>query len=317
MDGEDSSVESGESRVESPGQKTDNKKLTSDHFFPFYQRPLWQKILVVLAGPAVNIIFGMIVFSTLYSLYGIPQEIHIPPTITAISENSPAQKSGIKENDVVISISKNDGSEKKDTSAVKEIIAYVNAHRGETLKLTVNRDGSTQSLDVYARKESEIPAGQGTIGVSLSDVQIKPKFYPGIEQVARGTIFGVTQSLKFGKTILVALGGIGSSLLSGHIPGDVAGPVGIAHEVQKQDLFASGWASTFNFAALLSINLGVMNLLPIPALDGGRIFLLLLEKFVKHKNFEKISNNLNQFGFIFLIGLLILITIKDVIGLLH
>jgi regulator of sigma E protease len=71
----------------------------------------------------------------------------------------------------------------------------------------------------------------------------------------------------------------------------------------------------FNFAALLSINLGVMNLLPIPALDGGRIVLLILEKIFKGKRWQEISQTLNTAGFIALISLLILITIKDVAGI--
>ncbi len=305
----------GEDTLQTPIEKgAGNQKR---QFFPFYQRPLWQKLAVVLAGPGVNIIFGMVVFSTLFSLYGIPQEVSIPPTITAVAQNSPASTAGIQENDEVKAISKKDGTDEKQITSVAEIITYINAHRGETVSMTILREGTTQKIDVYARKTEEIPQNEGTIGVGLTDQKFTTKFYPGIEQPIRGTLYGVQKSIEFGGTILSSLGGIGQSLFAGKVPGDVAGPVGIAHAVQKEDLFANGWATGFNFAALLSINLGVMNLLPIPALDGGRIVLLILEKFIKHKKFEKLSQNLNQFGFLFLIGLLILITVKDVIGLLR
>lgn len=310
MDGEDSTVNSEQQTVLSGKEKTPEG-------YPFYTRKLWQKILVVLAGPAVNIIFGMIVFSTLFSIYGIPKESHVQPHITAVAENSPAAKAGLQVNDELMTITTGDKLHVKYISSTADLISFVNDYRGKTLYIIVKRNGTEQVLPVYARKVDEVPAGEGTIGIALSDTDYTTVFYPGIEQPIRGTMYGIKQSFDFAKTILSALGTMGTSLFAGRIPNDVAGPVGIAHEVAKQDLFSSGWATGFNFAALLSINLGVMNLLPIPALDGGRILLLILEKFIKHKRFESISQNLNQFGLLFLVGLLILITVKDVIGLLH
>lgn len=306
MEGEDQGEEIRDKRQETK---------VSKEFFPFYARPLWQKLLVVLAGPAVNIIFGMVVFSTLYSLYGIPVQTHITPLITQVSEDSPAATAGIKVRDSVTAVSKADGSESRSVSDVKTLIEYINAHRGETIKLQITRDGQSQTVSVYARKPEEIPAKQGTIGVALTDTETRATFYPGMEQLYRGTLYGTEKSLEFGKTVIMAVAGIGKSLAGGKLPGDLSGPVGIAHEVQKQALFSEGWATAFNFAALLSINLGVMNLLPIPALDGGRIVLLIIEKFFPGKKFQALSQNLNQFGFLFLLGVLILITIKDVFGI--
>ncbi len=305
-------------RMEGEDQVTSrsvDKSTSKSEFFPFYSRKLWQKILIVLAGPTVNILFGVIVFSTLFSLYGIPVTTKITPKVTAVSQNSPAQKAGILKEDQLLRIQTGDGKTKQEITDAKAMITFVNAHRGETLTMIIKREGNEITIPVYARKESEIPSGEGTIGIALTDTDYSTKFYPGIEQPVRGMMYGIQQSIAFGGSILNALAGIGKSLGSGRVPSDISGPVGIAHEVQKEDLFSSGWATGFNFAALLSINLGVMNLLPIPALDGGRIFLLILEKLIKGKRFESISQNLNQFGFLFLMGLLLLITIKDLFAI--
>ncbi len=300
----------GENGEVAPEVKSSKEKQKS--VYPFYERPLLQKLAVVVAGPLVNFMFGAIVFATLFSMYGIPTKIYDHPVIDAVAENSPALTAGLRQGDVVTGAVA--APEKVITTihTNEELISYINAHRGQDVLMYI-KDAEIHPT-VHIRKLDETPEGQGGIGIELRS-QYEIKQYPLWQRPFRGTIAGISQSVEFGLTILRSLGGLGKSIAAGNVPKDVAGPVGIAAQVQKEKVFSSGIATVFNFAALLSINLGIMNMLPIPALDGGRAVLLILEKIFKGKRWSQISETLNTMGFILLISLLILITIKDVAGI--
>jgi len=116
-----------------------------------------------------------------------------------------------------------------------------------------------------------------------------------------------------GVLILKALGTLVVDLINGRsIAMDVAGPVGIIHQAQTYGFFDGGFLNILSFAALLSINLGVMNLLPIPALDGGRAVFILLEKVIAKNKIEKIANWANYLGFFVLILLMVFVSVNDV-----
>jgi regulator of sigma E protease len=93
---------------------------------------------------------------------------------------------------------------------------------------------------------------------------------------------------------------------------DVAGPIGIIDQANTYGFFDGGWLSIINFAALLSINLGIMNLLPLPALDGGRAVLVLLEKVFKKEKLDQIAHYLNYFGYISLLALMVIVSFNDI-----
>ncbi len=113
--------------------------------------------------------------------------------------------------------------------------------------------------------------------------------------------------------MLQALGQMGSDMFSGRgVSGDVAGPIGIVHQAQKSDILTSGWMMVLSFAGMLSINLAVMNVLPIPALDGGRAMFIMLGQLVGQKRIEKLENYANYGGFILLVGLIVLISLRDI-----
>jgi regulator of sigma E protease len=282
------------------------------HGVPFYSLPLLQKIAIVIAGPLVNFVFGVIVFAGIFSVYGIPTKVYEHPILGGVSQQSPAASADLRAGDQILWITSFGRMTVTPVDSNESLITYINAHRGETLHVQILRDGNKKELDIYSRKIEETPEGQGAFGIELKS-QYEIRQYPLIERPFRGIIAGLTQSIDFGKTILHSLGTIGRTVAGGNVPKDISGPVGIASQVQKEGVFSNGWTSALNFAALLSINLGVMNILPIPALDGGRIVLLLIEKVVRKKQFQSISYWLNTVGFLFLLSLLVLITLKDVI----
>ncbi|MEP7166654.1 MAG: M50 family metallopeptidase [Candidatus Woesebacteria bacterium] len=274
--------------------------------YPFYQRPLLQKLAIVVAGPLVNFLFGVIVLTGLFSMYGVPTEIHAVPVLKAVVADSPAQQVGLVTGDQITGIKTPESGSFTTTDTNEQIIDFVGAHKGEDITLKVIREKEEKMVSVHIRKTEETPDGQGALGIEFEPQMIAKK-YP----LWQLPFIGFQKGVEFGVTILKSLGDIGKTIGEGKVPQGVAGPVGIAREVQKQNLFSNP-PLMFNFAALLSINLGIMNMLPIPALDGGRAVLLILEKFLKGKRWTELSNMLNTVGFVLLISLLILITIKDV-----
>jgi regulator of sigma E protease len=150
----------------------------------------------------------------------------------------------------------------------------------------------------------EAPEGQGLLGVQL--VRTTFARYGFFES----TWMAIQTSFSMILAILVFLGDLIIRLFSSQpVTADVAGPVGIAVMTGKMVQF--GLAYVFQFVALLSINLAVINLLPIPALDGGRIFFLLIEKIKGAPLSQKLEGTANAIGFFLLILLMVFVTVKD------
>jgi len=133
----------------------------------------------------------------------------------------------------------------------------------------------------------------------------------------RGTWYGIKQAVGLGYLIIQALFQMVVQLaVTGQVPKDVAGPVGIVYEAQQGNIITDDFWSNLGFAGMLSINLGVMNLLPIPALDGGRALFILLEKIFGKKHIQKIEAYANYGGFALLILLILMITYKDIMRII-
>lgn len=291
------------------------KKLSSVQEGPFYTKSAWQRMVVILAGVVVNFLFGVIAFAIVYSFLGIPTLID-QARIESVATDSPAALAGVPSNVNVIAI--RDGSE---TIAITD-----NATGSEAVKARLGKsvvvittgpcDGlscqeSAQEFPVYIRAEAETPEDQGPLGIRFAGQVFV--HYPWYEQIIRGIAVGVEQAVLLGVFILVSLFTIVKQLFQlGQVPTDIAGPVGIVHQAQSQGIFTQGPLMILNFTGLLSVNLAVMNLLPIPALDGGRALFIVLEKFVGRARVQKIEGYANYGGFILLLGLILAVTIRDV-----
>jgi len=115
--------------------------------------------------------------------------------------------------------------------------------------------------------------------------------------------------------IVTSLGQIVGNLFHGHVPQEVAGPVGIFKQASQAGFFSHGVLELINFAGLLSVNLAVMNVLPIPALDGGRALFIILEKIIGKKRVQLFEGYANYGGFALLMIMIVLITLKDIVGI--
>lgn len=285
----------------------------------FNKSPALKRLIVIIAGAAVNFLFGVVVFSILFSLTGIPTPID-QPRIGYVADNSPAAEVQLQTDTNIVSLQS--GDDLLGSPTTSETIEWVNQHRGQTITITTTGvcDGVAcpeiaNSRQIYLRTEEETPVDEGSMGIAFkSAVLVK---YPWYQMPFRGIWYGVIQAFWLGGLILSGLSQIVADLVTGGAaPDGVAGPVGIVDQVVKTGMFDDGLAAIAGFAAMLSINLAIMNLLPIPALDGGRAVFILVEKIVGRRKIERVEEIANYAGYILLLGLIVLISIKDVVTII-
>jgi regulator of sigma E protease len=275
-----------------------------------------KRLVVILAGAIVNFLFGVLAFSLVFSISGIPTRLK-QPRIGEISPNSPAEKVNLPTEVNILGLRVDDELIK--TNDVEEVIKEISDHQGETVQLVTT--GHCQQLEceeilhefeVYLRKPAEIPEGQGSLGIIFQPVVYLD--YPWYEMPFRGAWYGLIQAFWLGRVILEGLRDLLTNMVTlGQVPEEIAGPVGIVHQATSEGIFAEGYLVLLSFSGMLSINLAVMNVLPIPALDGGRALFVLIEKIVGRKKIERIEQYANYVGYTLLLGLIILVTIRDVI----
>lgn len=287
------------------GEETDSTDKQA-----FGGKSTWRRLVVVLAGAAVNFVFGVLVFAGIYTYAGVSTGRLPWPlgyvVIQGVANNSPAEKAGLQPEDKIIGVIGR-GKQYKITSS-DWFMYTVTKFRGETIDLVLK---DKAQVSVYVRLPNEVPEGQGAVGIEISDVFIKA--YPLYELPVRGAWIGVRSALDYGALLLISLGDMSSRLLSrGEVPADVSGPIGIGYQVQKQGLLDQGFFATINFAAILSINLAIVNILPLPALDGGRAAFIIFEMITKKRIKPKIEQMVNTAGFVLLLGLIILISLRDI-----
>lgn len=275
----------------------------------FHTKSISDRLRIILAGVLVNFVFGVIVFAGLYSVYGIPEQLGYV-RVDQVLENSPAQEAGLQVGDAIVHVIDQDGVQTKVTER-DPFINLMKAKSGQPVRLFIRRGG--QEMEITAQlRPADRPADQGALGVAPSDIEFR--FYPWWQQPFRGAWAGLKDSLYFGKLILQSLGGmLGKMVTKGEIPQDMAGPIGIVREANEADILSQGFVGTIRYAALLSLNLAIMNLLPIPALDGGRAVFVILEKFIGKARRIRWEQRANSYGIVFLLGVILLISIQDVV----
>jgi len=308
----------GENGPEGKKKQTTIKKNKKDKWGPFFTKSMSARLQTLLAGVFFNFVFGIAAFSIIFIQTGIPQELPNQARIYQLKEQSPAVDAGLQENTNIVGFYSNFDQQWVTVNTIGEVQDYVDNHLGEevTVKTTelcesTNCPDNYQEFQVYLRKETERSESEGAMGVIFTTVIYE--HYPWYLAIIKGSIYGFKEAIMLGLLIIEALGTLIIDLVNGRsVAMDVAGPVGIVHQAQTYGFFDGGFLNILSFAALLSINLGVMNLLPIPALDGGRAVFILLEKVIAKEKIEKIANWANYFGFFVLILLMIFVSVNDV-----
>jgi regulator of sigma E protease len=274
----------------------------------FFDKPVWQRMIVIIAGVSVNFIFGVIAFATIYTIMGIPTVID-GVKINQVANGSPAQEAGLQSGDIITQIQTDELQFPIQDSA--GFIAAAQQLAGETALVQFERAEQSQTTEVYVRTKEEVPADQGSIGVVINDFELKR--YPTWQMPFRGALVGLQSAVEFGVLLLKSLGGMVANIFTqGKLPVEVAGPVGIVHMAQKEGILTSGWLDRLNFAAILSINLAIINLIPFPALDGGRFIFLIYEGIRRKRINPKIEHYANFAGFLLLISMIVAVSARDI-----
>jgi len=278
----------------------------------FSARSAWTRTKVLAAGVTMNFVLAWILIST-GLMIGAPQAVEGGESpanskiqIAEIVKDSPAETMGLKIGDEISKAQIAPDGENVNFKNTQELQNYINSHKGEEIGLKIIR--GKEAIDIKGAPRADYPEGQGPLGIAMAETQIVS--YPWYEAIWKGLVS--TGNLII--TILVAFYGLLKGLIMGQSVGaEVTGPVGIA--ILTRDVTNLGLVYVLQFAALLSINLGIINILPIPALDGGRIFFILIEKIKGSPVTHKVEQAFHTAFFVLLITLMVAVTFHDVMKL--
>lgn len=255
----------------------------------FNDKPVGTRMFIIAAGPLMNVVLAIALFIVAYGVLGVPQ-----PTLTVdgVVAGMPAAEAGLGPGDRLIAI---DG---RTLHTWDDLRRMVQAAPGRPLTFTVERDGARREVRITPASE----AGRGVIGVY-------PRFanrrFGLVEAVARG--LADTAAVVAGWFVGIA------GVIAGHGQGGVMGPVGIADTIAQAS--QAGIVNLLLLAAVISVNLGLVNILPIPALDGSRLVFLAWER-LRGKPIDPEKEGFIHFiGFAMLILLILVITYHDVLRL--
>lgn len=294
--------------VEKGGAQTDLPEGVT-HENRYSQKSIPARMTILLAGVVVNFVFGILAFAGIYSTIGIPAE-RGNVVVTNVVEGSAAAQAGFQSDDVITAFT-NDEGQRISLSESQQFIEFVSDHPEKELQVFVRRGEEEQILLATPEKNEETGEVQGRLGVGLSDSELV--FYPWWQMPFRGMLVGLQESIRLSGFILVSLKDmVVSTVQKGQVPSDLSGPVGIVDQTYQSGILQDGWLGRLNWMALISVNLAIMNLLPIPALDGGRALFLLTEPILGKDRRTRWEQWANNYGMMFLLALIVLITAKDV-----
>jgi regulator of sigma E protease len=227
----------------------------------FQLRPVWQRFLVVLAGPAANFVLAIVIFAAFFMTLGAPRT----NIVGAIVPNTAAAAAGLQPGDKILSVAG------QSTASFDDIRSAVVLRPDETVPLKLERNGEVREIQVHLRLDTETDAfgdhyQRGVLGVLPTAGVLEPlPFYLAIPEAAHYTLT-ITRSM---------VDGLGQIVSGRRSSQEIGGPITIAHMAGQQ---ASLGALPFvQLLALFSINLGFINLLPVPMLDGGHLFFYAVE----------------------------------------
>ncbi len=278
------------------GESPDEEVSEEDKERSFSHKPPYVRILIALAGPMFNIFLALVVFYFVSIIgYNVPSA-----RVGKVADNTPAQSAGIKSGDVITGI---DGDT---VNEFTDIAVKMNQAKGETIRVTLDRDGKTMEFTVKPMpiEDKDIfgePYTRRILGIERSDEVIKRRQSPG---KAVGMAFFMTY--EFSRITVVGI----VKIIQGSIsPKNIGGPVLIFQEASKRA--KKGIGDFIFFFALISINLGIINLLPIPILDGGHILFNLIEIVIRRKISPKFQEIAQTVGLVILLLIMVFAFYND------
>ena len=262
----------------------------------------WKRIVVFLAGPAMNLLAAVILYITIYaSVNYLPDRTRVE--LLEVVENTPAAQAGLQAGDMILRV----GDEA--TESTQELRAIIYDNLGQPIQVAYARDGKEYTTTVTPLAN---PGETGAIGIYMSQA-VKPfNLFAAIPE-------GFVSTYEYGRELLSMIGG----LVRGTIPAEEGRLVGfkgmydlysMVRESGSTHEGGSAFASALSFVISISISLGLFNLLPIPALDGGRITFALSELILRKRIPYKFELAVNFISFALLIILMVVVNLQDFIN---
>lgn len=255
------------------------------------------RLLTLSAGSLMNLLLPLLLFSVAFM---VPHNIvYGQVQVDEVAANSPAARAGIVAGDSILEING------KQVNSVGDVQRGIQLNLGQAVSLLIQRADDTVE-EVRAVPRWQPPEGEGAIGVAVRTVSptVVRQSYPFWQAIPMGVRECIDTFVLFKNGII--------SMIIGSVPTTLAGPVGIAQ--LTGEVAQAGFSPLLEFAAFLSINLAIINLLPLPALDGGRIAFVLLEAVRRGKRVSaRVEGMIHMAGFAMLITFLVLITYQDII----
>lgn len=288
------------------GENPDEQQVDKgDQAVSFAHKPVWQRFFIVLAGPIFNLIFPVILFFLIFLTMGVPEAVD-NTRIGMVNDNSPAKEAGLVAGDTILEINGHA------TLKWIDVLNGVKTSNGEEITLVLLRGEEkintvvVPAIDDVKNIFGEVVDQRYMIGIVKAEMLIHNAVGP-----ADAFVYALNQTWNF--IYLTGLGFV--KIVQRVIPAsELGGPILIAQIAGEQ--MKAGWVNLLYFMGLLSVNLGILNLLPIPVLDGGHLVFLTFESLRRKPLTERAQIIAQQVGFAFLGTLMIFVFYNDIVRLL-
>lgn len=288
--------------VRMPGMEGESAELTKEetedikkyNLKTFEELRTWQKFLTFIGGVGLQIIICTLILTVVISILGKPVTKVV---VAEVTPNSPAEVSGISRGDVIIK------ADAEEIDSVEVLISFIADKADKPVLLTIEREEEIKTLTVIPRYSEEYK--RALMGIQLSPfTDYKKDNMKWHDYIFGGIIFTGTLSRMLIK-------GIWQLITHPENLKSVLGPVGIV--VVTKEVIKLGFLQFLLFFAMININLAIINLLPIPALDGGHVLMLSIEKLIRIKIKLRVKEAINMVGFIFIISLMLYVTYYNIL----
>ncbi len=287
------------------GEQPGEEIAATDRCRSFSDRPVWHRFVIVLAGPVFNLLFALLVFSLIYLGNGIPTPV--PGTkIGHVDPKSAAAAAGIKPDDTITAIN---GLQ---TIKWQDVSAMIRNSRGKNLEISIQRNGKSIELKARAKMSQinnifgEVVAKRYLLGISKKDDYVYKK-----TTLIGAVKAGISRTWAYIYLTVMSL----IKIIERVVPAsEMGGPILIAHMAGQQ--MRAGWTNFLSFMAVLSVNLGIINLLPVPILDGGHLTFFTIEAMRRKPISLQAQEVMQQIGIVLLGTLMVFVFYNDIIRLI-
>jgi len=262
----------------------------------FESKNYWQKAAVIVAGPLMNFILGAVLFIIVFAWFGLPTASN-ENKIGSLIADKPAVQAGLEVGDRILAVN---GVETPDWTSVTQ---QIHSKAGEKVTFRIEKADSKEIIEMEIIPQYDQQAGRGLIGIS-------PMVVYQQTTVLKAAQYGLQQTAEFTRLVVVYI----IQMITGKAPVELSGPVGVAQVIGEGA--KQGLSNLLSLTGILSIQFGILNLLPIPALDGGQLAVLTYEGIRRKPMNPERKGWIQLTGFALLMALMIAVTYQDIIRLI-